>query len=164
MNVEVSAAQPAEVDADVVVLPAGGLHVRRLDAVFDGRLARAAADADPIAVLPVTRELRARRVAVVSLDESHPDGLRTAVARAVRAQSRGATVAWALDDWLALALERQVQAIVEGAVLASYDPGRWKSERATPRVGRFVVCSADEKEHRDVAARAELGARWTNVA
>src|SRR5918911_4921930 len=100
MNVEVSAAQPAEVDADVVVLPAGGLHVRRLDAVFDGRLARAAADADPVAILPVTRELRARRVAVVALDASEPEGLRTAAARAVRGQRGGGTVAWALDDWV----------------------------------------------------------------
>ena len=47
MNVEVTAATPVEVDADVLVLPAGGQHVRQLDSAFEGRLAQAAADADP---------------------------------------------------------------------------------------------------------------------
>jgi leucyl aminopeptidase len=164
MNVEVTAAEPAEVEADVLVLPAGGVHVRQLDGLFDGRLARAAADGDSMAVLPVTRELRARRVAVVALDASDPDGLRTAAARAVRVRRGAGTVAWALDDWVPMALPRQLQAVVEGAVLGGYDAGRWKSDAATRGVDRFVVCAADEKEHRDIAMRAELIARWTNVA
>jgi leucyl aminopeptidase len=144
------------------VLPAAGAHVRRLDAVFDGRLVSASAEADPIAVLPVAGELRARRIALVALDASHPDDLRTAAARAVRA-SRGGTVAWALDDWTPMAVERQVQAIVEGAVLGSYDAGRWKTEARARAVERFIVCGVDENLD-DVAARAELSARWTNVA
>jgi leucyl aminopeptidase len=164
VDVELTAAQPTEVEADVLVLPADGTHVRKLDAVFDGRLVQAAADADPVAVLPVTRELRARRVALVTLDVSHPEGLRTAAAQVVRAQSDGATVAWALDDWTPMAAERQVQALVEGAVLGAYDAGRWRSAPAAPKVARFVVCAADERAYRDVAARAEVGARWTNVA
>src|SRR5918911_5687934 len=117
MNVEVTAAEPAEVEADVLVLPVGSAAVRRLDARFDGRLARAAAEADPIAVLPVTGELRARRVALVAVDASDPDGVRAAAARAVRAQRGVDTLAWALDDWLPMALYRQTQAVVEGAVL-----------------------------------------------
>jgi leucyl aminopeptidase len=164
MEVEVTSAAPAEVEADVLVLPADGGLVRQLDPVFDGRLTRAAADADPIAVLPVTHELRARRVALVAVDASHPEGLRTAAARAVRDQSGGATVAWALDDWTPMAAERQVQALVEGAVLGAYDAARWRSAPAEPKVARFVVCGSDEKEHHDIAARAEVGARWTNVA
>src|SRR5919206_1959732 len=99
MDVEVTATAPAEVEADVLAVPADGAYVRHFDAMFDGRLARAAADADPVAYLPVAREIRARRVAVVAVDASHPEGLRTAAARVVRGQSRGATVAWALDDW-----------------------------------------------------------------
>ena len=39
MNVEVTAAEPAEVEADVLALAAGGLRVRELDPLFDGRLA-----------------------------------------------------------------------------------------------------------------------------
>ncbi|HEY7076818.1 MAG TPA: hypothetical protein VH418_15680 [Solirubrobacteraceae bacterium] len=164
MQVEVTAAGPTEVEADTLVLPADGGLVRQLDPLFDGRLAHAAADADPIAVLPVARELRARRVALVTLDASHPEGLSTAAAQVVRTQAGGATVAWALDDWTPMASERQVQALVEGAVLGAYDAGRWKSEPARPRVGRFVVCGAGDREHREAAARAELGARWTNLA
>ena len=60
-----------------------------------------------------------------------PEDLRTAAARA-RARHRGGRrrVAWALDDTLPMAEKRQVQAIVEGAVLGSYDAGRWKSDAA----------------------------------
>jgi leucyl aminopeptidase len=164
MDVEVSSTPAAEVEADVLVLPADGGLVRRLDRVFEGRLARAAADADPLSTLPVAREIRARRVVVVALDASHPEGLRTAAARAVRAQSGGATVAWALDDWTPMAAERQVKALVEGAVLGAFDAGRWRSAPAAARVARFVVCGADDRELSEAAARAELGARWTNVA
>ena len=163
MDVELTGVEPAEIEADLLVLPAGGAHVRALDARFDGRLARAAADARPLAVLPVTSEVRARRVAVVALDESEPEGLRTAAARIVRDQRGGATVAWALDEWLPMSLERQTKAIAEGAVLGGYDAGRWKSERTGPGVGRFVLCGAQD-DHGDVAARTALVARWVNVA
>src|SRR3954468_9614293 len=115
MNVEVTAAEPAEVEADTLALAAGGLRVRELDRLFEGRLARAAAEADPVAVVPVTTELRARGVVLVALDESEPDDLQTAAARAVRAQrDGGGTIAWALDESVPLGLFRQVPAVVEG--------------------------------------------------
>jgi leucyl aminopeptidase len=165
MNVEVTAAEPTEVEADVLALAAGGLRVRELDRLFDGRLARAAADADPVAAVPVTNELRVRRVVLVALDESEPDDLQTAAARAVRAQrDGGGTIAWALDESVPLALYRQVRAVVEGAVLGAYDAGRWKSRPPAPGVDRLVVCGAQPQEHEAIAARAELFARWTNVA
>jgi leucyl aminopeptidase len=63
-----------------------------------------------------------------------------------------------------MAAERQVQALVEGAVLGAYDAGRWRSEPAEPGVARFVVCTDGDNELPPAAARAELGARWTNVA
>jgi hypothetical protein len=66
MNVELT--EPADVEADVLALAAGGLRVRELDSRFEGRLLRAAADADPVTVVHVGRELRAQRVAVVALD------------------------------------------------------------------------------------------------
>jgi leucyl aminopeptidase len=163
MNVELSTAGPAEVDADVLALAAGGLGVRELDPPFEGRLLRAARAADPVSWVDVGRELRAQRVALVAIDELDPDGLRTAAARAVRAHRGGGTIAWALDESLPLALYRQTQAVVEGAVLGSYRAGRWKSDAPPPAVERFVVCGATE-ELREVAAHAELVARWTNVA
>src|SRR4051812_27989139 len=67
MKVEVTGCEAAEVEADVLALAAGGLRVRELDRLFEGRLARAAAVADPVAVVPVARELRARHVALVAL-------------------------------------------------------------------------------------------------
>jgi leucyl aminopeptidase len=163
MNVELTAAEPADVEADVLALAAGGLRVRELDSRFEGRLLRAAADADPVTVLHVGRELRAQRVAVVALDELDPLGLRTAAARAVRTHHGGGTVAWALDESLPYALHRQLQAVVEGAVLGDYRVDRWKSDGPAPGVDRFVVCGAGD-ELGEVAARAELVARWTNVA
>ena len=82
VKVEVTAAEPAEVDADVLALAAGGLRVRELDSLFEGRLLDAAAYADPVSVVLVGRELRAQRVAVVALEENEPEALRTAAARA----------------------------------------------------------------------------------
>jgi leucyl aminopeptidase len=163
MNVEVTASEPAEVEADVLALAAGGLRVRELDPLFEGRLVRAAADADPLTVVHVARELRARRVALVALDELDPEGLRTAAARAVRALRGGGTVAWVLDESLPLAPYRQVRAVVEGAILGAYRADRWKSDGPPAGVDRLVICGASD-ELRDVAVKAELVARWTNVA
>ena len=166
MNVEVTAADPTEVEADVLAMAASGLGVRKLDALFEGRLVRAAATADPVALVPVAREVRARSVALVKLEAAEPGDLQLAAARAVRAHGVGGTLAWALDETLPIAMYRQVSPVVEGAVLGAYDPGRWKSSEPSPGVDRFVVCGADQDEERlrDLAKHAELTARWTNVA
>src|SRR3954471_20345440 len=163
MNVEVTATAPTEIEADVVALTAGSLGVRRLDALFEGRLVRSAADADPIAVVHVGRELRARKVVLVKTDGVDPEDLRTAAARVVRANRGAGTIAWPVDDTLPMAEYRQVQAVVEGAVLGSYDAGRWKSSAPADGAGRFVVCGAAD-ELAGIATRAEVVARWTNVA
>src|SRR3954470_8365556 len=164
MDVEVTAAEPADVEADVLALAAGGLRVRELDRLFEGRLLGAAAYADPVSVVHVGRELRAQRVAVVALEEREPEGLRTAAARAVRALQGTGTVAWVLDESLPFALYRQVQAVVEGAVLGAYSADRWTSGGPARTVARFVVCGAPGDELREIAARADLIARWPNVA
>jgi leucyl aminopeptidase len=163
MNVELSEADPAQLEADLLAVAVGGARLRELDPLFGGRLARAAEDADPVAVVHAAGELRARRVAAVAADELDADGLRTAAARAVRAHRGGGTVAWALDDSLLLGSERQVQALVEGAILGGYRAGRWKTGEQPPSVDRFVVCGA-RQDLRAVAERAALVARWTNVA
>jgi leucyl aminopeptidase len=163
MKVEVTATGPAEIEVDTLALVAGSLLVRKLDALFEGRLTRSAADADPIAVVEVGRELRARRILLVATDGLDPEDLRTAAARVVRAGRGTATVAWALDDTLPMTEARQLQAVVEGAVLGSYDAGRWKTEARKPAVERFVVCAAGDDIAGD-ATRPEVIARWTNVA
>ena len=159
MNVEVTATPPTEIEADTLALAATGLLVRKLDALFEGRLTRSAADADPIAVVQVGRELRARQIVLVATDGLDPEDLRTAAARVVRARRGTATVAWALDDTLPMTEERQLQAVVEGAVLGSYDAGRWKSEAQKPAVERFVVCQVSD----DIAAAASRPERRERV-
>jgi leucyl aminopeptidase len=143
LDVVVTSAQPAEVEADVLAVAADGALVGELDA----RLA----DADPVALAYLDRG----RVAAVRVDGVDAEALRTAAARAVRAAG-GGTVAWALED------PDHIAALVEGAVLGNYRSGRWKSE-PPGGVDRFVICNAPEGRAAD-AARAEVVARWTNVA
>ena len=133
MKVELTAANPTEVEADVLAMAAGGLGVRKLDALFEGRLVRAAATADPVAVVPVTREVRARSIALVKLEAAETGDLQLAAARAVRAHVGGGTLAWALDDTLPIAMHRQVPPIVEGAVLGALRPRPLEEQRAQAR-------------------------------
>ena len=161
MNVEVTAASRPRSRPTSSPLAAGGLLVRKLDALFEGRLVRAAADADPIAVVPVgARAARAAASPWSRSTASTPDDLRTAAARAVRARRGGGTVAWALDDTLPMAETRQVQALVEGAVLGGYDAGRWKSEargarrRALRRLRRAATELRGGRERAPSSSRA----------
>jgi leucyl aminopeptidase len=163
MNIDVTAAAPASVEADLLALATSGKRLQDLDALLEGRLATAAADADPVAVVQVAGELAAHRVAAVAIDDVNAEGLRTAAARAVRAHSGARAVAWAFDPSLPVDEVDQIQAVVEGAVLGGYDAGRWKSGAPPRGVDRFIVCGARE-ELREAAARAEIVARWTNVA
>ena len=153
MVVEVTAADFDSTEADLVAV-ATGARASEL-----GVPERAAADADPVAI--VYRESAAPLV-VVAL-EPDVEGLRTAAARAVRACRDGGTVAWALDSALPLPLEEQVRALTEGAVIGGYYGRRWSSGEPPPGVERFVICGCGE-ELAPVAARAALVARWTNVA
>ncbi len=118
------------------------------------------ADAQPVAI--VYRDA-GPRLAVVAV-EPGVEGLRTAAARAVRACPGGGTVAWALDPSLrGIQREEHVRALTEGAVLGGYDGRRWRSGAPPRGVDRFVICGCGE-ELAAVADRAEVVARWTNVA
>ena len=142
MDVEVSAADPFAVGADLIA--AGPARARAL-----GAPERAVEDADPVAMVYST----AVPLAVVKLDDLH-----TAAARAVRACRGGGTVAWA---WMHPATDEQVRALAEGAVIGSYDSRRWRGSEPPRGVERFVICGTDRAP---VAARAALVARWTNAA
>ena len=135
MDVEVTAAEPADVEADVLAVAAGGPLVRRAR-----RALRRAAGARGGG--RGSGGGRARRRASCARGASpwsrstgvDAEDLRTAAARAVRAQRGGGTVAWALDDALPLDAGRaRCAALVEGAVLGGYDAGRWKSGAPRPR-------------------------------
>jgi leucyl aminopeptidase len=151
MDVEITDSQPHAVGADLVA--AAGARASEL-----GAPQRAVAQADPVAMVFTDPT----PLAVVAV-QPDVDGLRTAAARAVRACRGGGTVAWALDASLPLAVEEQVRALTEGAVIGSYDARRWRSGELPPGVERFVICGAAD-ELTPVAERAALVARWTNVA
>ena len=119
MHVEVTAGDPYALGADLVAAPPG--RGRRSWAP------RSARWRTPIRSRWCTRT--AAPLAVVAL-EPGADGLRTGAARAVRACRGGGTVAWALDASLPLAVEEQVRALAEGAVIGGYDAPPLAQRRA----------------------------------
>jgi leucyl aminopeptidase len=143
MEVEVTAADPYDVGADLVA--AAGER-----AIALGAPERAVRDADPVVI--VYRD--AAPLAVLA-----PGDLRTAAARAVQACREGGTVAWAVDP--SLPLDEQVRALAEGAVIGGYDKRRWRSGEPPRGVERFVICGT---ELAGEAQRAALVARWINTA
>jgi hypothetical protein len=155
MHVEIAAADPYAVGADLVAA-AVGARASEL-----GAPERAVADADPVAIV-YGNPAHPAPLAVVAL-EPDVDGLRTAAARAVRACRGGGTVAWALDASLPVGVADQVRALAEGAVVGGYDARRWRSGGQPRGVQRFVICGCGD-DLAPVADRAALVARWTNVA
>jgi leucyl aminopeptidase len=153
MVIEVTAADPDSVGADLVAL-APGPRASEL-----GAPESALTDADPVAT--VYRGLGVPLAIVAHAPDV--EGLRTAAARAVRACRRGGAIAWILDKSLRLATAEQVRALAEGAVLGGYDGRRWRSGEPPRGVERFVICGCGD-EFAPVADRAALIARWTNIA
>jgi len=152
VQVQVTASDPDAIGADLVAA-AVGARASEL-----GVPARAAADADPVAIVYTD----AAPLAVVAI-EPDIEGLRTGAARAVRACRGGGTVAWAVDASLPLSVTDQVRAVAEGAVVGGYDGRRWRSGEPPPGVQRFVICGCGD-DLAPVADRAALVARWTNTA
>ncbi len=153
MVIAVTAADPDAIGADLVAVAVGPRAAEL------GVPERAVADADPVST--VYRPTGAP-LAVIAL-QPDAEGLRTAAARAVHACRGGGTVAWALDPSLALAIEEQVHALAEGAVIGGYNGRHWRSRESPREVERFVICGGGEGLA-PVADRAALVARWTNVA
>jgi leucyl aminopeptidase len=151
MDVEVIDSDPHAVGADLIA--AAGARASEL-----GAPERALAEADPVAMVFTD----GAPLAVVAV-EPDVDGMRTGAARAVRTCRGGGTVAWALDASTPLAVEEQVRALAEGAVIGGYDARRWRSGGLPRGVERFVICGAGD-ELAPVADRAALVARWTNAA
>src|SRR3954469_19220565 len=144
MRIEVSPVDPSAIQADLLAVAAGARAAQL------GAPGRAIAEADPVATVYTTRV----PLAVVALDPG-VEGLRTAAARAVRACPGGGTVAWALDRSLDVAVDQQVRALAEGAVIGGYDGRRWRSGDAPRGVERFVICGVGE-QFEPGAARAAL--------
>ena len=178
MRVEVKAATPEQVEADVVAVPLaaeGELTgaAAKLDSKLDGLLTRLAGDgelrgeAGSVSIVHVDDKLGARRVAVAGLgpaDQVDADALRTAAAAVVNETGGYAeTVAWAVDDSLGLPEEEQARALVEGTVIGNYDTARWKRDEPKPKLATLVLCG-DGDGLRAAAERAATVAEWTNRA
>jgi leucyl aminopeptidase len=159
MRVELTAADPRGVGADLIAVAAGD-RARAL-----GVPARALAAADPVSLVYPSSDAEPTLAVVAA--EPGAEGRRTAAAHAVRAVRGGAVLAWVLEDCDGLSLAEQAAALAEGAVLGGYDGRRWTS---TPRPGgveRFVICGSGEAQLRAARAKVERAARvaeWTNVA
>ena len=181
-DVAVEVKLPGQIEPDVLAVPvsaspAGALSsgARILDERLNGRLRRLVEDGEvrgelgKTVVLHTDRELNARRIATAgigSLEELDADGIRTAAAAVARAaKDVGGTLAWLLDETLPLPLDKQARAVVEGILLGSYSPGRWKTEpEARREITRIVLCAGDQPGLAESATRAARVARWVNWA
>jgi len=183
MGVTIEIGLPGQTKADALAVPVaqaphglGGEGGRIVDEKLHGRLTRLLAsgelrgDPGEALVLHLDGELETPRVVAVGIgdrDRVDLDALRTAGAAAAGALSNvGGTLCWLLDDTLPLSLADQARALVEGTILGSYAPGRWKTrDDRTPRVfERIVLGHFDTVELRDAAERAALVAERTNRA
>jgi leucyl aminopeptidase len=150
MRVEVLAASDAPPEADVLAVPVGPKGLPANVTGLDGT-GRVAEEEDIAAKVGRTAVLypegTARRVVLVGLgpaDELDSDSLRTAAAAVAEATERvGGTLAWLLDDSLPHA--EQARALVDGLLLGTYDPGRWKADaKSEPPFDRLVLVGGDE--------------------
>jgi leucyl aminopeptidase len=119
-------------------------------------------------VLHTNGEANARRVVVAGLGKRadvDADAVRTAAsAVAHRLDDVGGTLAWTLDESLPLSADEQARAVVEGAVLGSYSPGRWKTERRQGKPIDKIVFYGDGNGVAQTAERATHVAKWVNWA
>jgi leucyl aminopeptidase len=140
-----------------------------------GRLERLAADGELKGDLGKTVLLHSdgnggtRRVIVAGIGKRadlDADALRTAAAAVVRRVADvGGAVAWLLDESLPLPLAEQARAIVDGTMLGSYSPARWKTEEQPgKRVDRIVLLAPADGGVVEAATRAAQVGKWVNAA
>jgi leucyl aminopeptidase len=171
--------KPAErVEADVLAVPVredAEADLAAPDGGLTDRLRRLAEDGEVRGELGKTVVLHtdgdgpSRRVAAVGIgriDELDSDALRTAAASTAHAtEDVGGTLAWLLDETLPLSLDEQARAVVEGVVLGSYRPGRWKTDAREPRpFERIVFASGENGTLQRAATDAARVSRWVNWA
>jgi leucyl aminopeptidase len=180
LAIEVRAPGEGEPDSLAILLPEGtggafSNGTRELDSQLKGRLQRLAdsgelkGDLGTAVVLHTDGELNARRVIVAGVgksDELDVDAMRTAASTvAQRVGDVGGTLAWLLDESLPLSLEEQARAIVEGTMLGSYSPARWKTqEKPEARVEKVVLYTTAGDGLVESARRIARVGKWVNVA
>jgi leucyl aminopeptidase len=179
MRIEVEAGSPESVEADVLAAPlsaSGELTgpAAGLNGSLRGLVARLVEQGEitgELKTAPLVHVdddmLKAARLALAGLGASEAvdaDALRTAAATVAReARAFAGSIAWLLDETLPLSPAEQARAIVDGTLLGSYDPGRWKSSFEAPRLQQLTLVSGDATV-REAARRAGIVAEWTNRA
>src|SRR4051794_10223197 len=110
----------------------------------------------------------ARRVVVAGVGKRadlDSDSLRTAAsAVARRLADIGGTLTWTLDDSLPLSGDEQARAVVEGTVLGSYSPARWKTDSNPGKGISKLIFAGGGNGVAEVAARTGRVAKWVNWA
>ena len=98
--------------------------------------------------------------------ELDTDTLRTAAAEVAQKTERvGGSLAWLLDDSLGLSHADQARAVVDGLVLGTYDPGRWKTNASLePPFERLVLVGSDDDALRESGEQAAKVATAANRA
>jgi leucyl aminopeptidase len=173
MKVEVSPAEPGELDVDVLGVPVSQpADAARLPASLRDRLAPLveSGEADgalgTAPLLHLDNELPLARVVAAGVGEQvDADAIRTAAAAVARAAGGfGRSVGWLIDDSLGLSPAEQARAAVEGIAYGAYSPGRWKSEGPSRQIERVVLSGAGGAEVRAAAERAAEVVDWIAVA
>jgi leucyl aminopeptidase len=181
-EVAIEVRAPGETEPDALAIPlaqddAGGAP-EGADAIGErlqqqlGRLAEEGelkGDVGKTVLLHTDGEAMPSRIVVAGVgkrSEVDADAVRTAAAAAVRRVGEVAgTVGWLLDDSLPLSLEEQATAVVEGMVLGSYSPARWKTEdRPKGRLDKIVLWAPGGDGLVDAAARTARVGKWVNAA
>ena len=173
---------PGQVEPDALAVPVveGGVDdftngARILDERLNGQLRRLLDDGElkgelgKTLLLHTDDALNARRAVVAGVgkrDEIDADAVRTAAsAVARRVGDVAGDVAWILDESLPLPFAEQARAIVEGTVLGSYSPARWKTaDQPASRIEKIVLCAEEDNGLAEVGARAARVAKWVNWA
>ncbi len=174
MRVEVRAANDTPPEADVLAVPVGpgGLPANAVG--LDERLVKVAAEEDVAAETGRTVVLHldgeeSRRLVLVGLGPStelDADTVRTAASAVAKQTERvGGSIAWLLDDSLGISHVEQARAVVDGLVLGTYDPGRWKRNAPSePPFDRLVFVGSDDDTLREAGERAATVATAANRA
>jgi leucyl aminopeptidase len=178
MRVEVQAGSPESVEADVLAAPLlFAESLTRPVAALNGRLGglleqlseqgEITGKLKTAPFIHVDGQLTAARLALPGIgarEAVDADALRTAAGTlAHETRDYAQSIAWLLDDSLPLAPAEQARAIVDGTLLGSYDPGRWKSTHEPQRLETLVIVS-DDTAVEEAARRAGVVAEWANRA
>src|SRR5262245_18726142 len=165
MQVEAQAA--GQLDADVVVVPVaeGGDPPAGSSEGVRELLSSGEAGAE-FGSLTVT-VLDGRRTAIAGLGKlADADAVRTAVAGAARETRRvGGTLAYVVNDSLALSAAEQARAAADGLVFGTYDTRKWRSKAIQGKKAfeRLVIVGGDDGTV-DAGERAARVATWANHA